>query len=115
MKILIAIEEDEGINSKLSNHFGHCKNFAIYETETEKLEIIKNELNHHDPNSSPVDQLKKHSLNTVISSSMGRKAIELFKKENIEVKIGTYTTVKEVIANLDTLKEIKKGCNHEHN
>ena len=34
MKLLIAINEDKGFNSKLSEHFGHCPYFAIYKTET---------------------------------------------------------------------------------
>ena len=114
MRILIAINKDEGKESKLSAHFGHCENFAIYETETQKLEIVKNKISHSNPSSTPVDQLKIYSPDMVFSLGMGKKAIDLFKKENIELKIGEYKTVSEVIDNILKLDELNTGCGHDH-
>jgi len=34
MKLLIAVDEDKEFNSKLSEHFGHCPYFVIYDTTT---------------------------------------------------------------------------------
>ena len=55
MRLLIAINESKGLNSKLSEHFGHCPYFAIYETNTKKITIIKNKLEHSHSDMTPVD------------------------------------------------------------
>ena len=112
MRLLIAIDEDRGLDSKLSQHFGHCSYFAIYETDTEKLEIIPNEIDHSNPNLTPVDQLAKYKLDMIFSLGMGQRAIELFNQKKIKIKTGDYTIVKEVIENLETLKDLDFSCVH---
>ncbi len=112
MRILIAINENKGINSKLSEHFGHCPYFAIYETSSSKIKIIENKLNHLNPFSSPIDQIKKLNPDTIFSLGMGKKAIELCEKKGIKVKTGNYKTVKEVLENLEKLQDLKLDCGH---
>ena len=112
MKLLIAIDENKRENSKLSEHFGHCPYFAIYETNTKDLEIIENKLDHSNQNLTPVDQIMKFKPNVVFTLGIGQRAIELFNEKKVKIKIGNYKTVKEVIRNIDNLKELKSGCNH---
>ena len=112
MKLLIAIDENNGIDSKLSEHFGHCPYFAIYETETKNLEIVKNKLDHSNQNLTPVDQIMKFNPDIVFTLGVGGRAIKLFNEKNIEVKTGRYKTVKEVIKNLNSLEEMKGSCDH---
>jgi len=112
MKLLIAIDEDNGVDSKLSEHFGHCPYFAIYETNTKKLEIIKNKIDHSNPNLTPVDQLIKFNPNTVFSLGIGQRAIKLFNEKKVKLRTGNYKTVKEVIENIENLKELKSECDH---
>jgi predicted Fe-Mo cluster-binding NifX family protein len=57
MKILIAVNENKGKDSKLSEHFGHCPYFAIYETKTKRLELFQNKIDHTNTNLTPVDQI----------------------------------------------------------
>jgi len=59
MKILIALNENKELNSKLSEHFGHCPYFAIYKTETKELNIVKNKINHLNSDLNPVEQIVK--------------------------------------------------------
>ncbi len=112
MKILIAIDEKKGENSKLSEHFGHCPYFAIYETNTKKLEILENKIEHSNSNLTPVDQIMKFSPDIVFTLGIGQRAIKLFNEKNIKIKTGNYKIVKEVIENIENLHEIKNGCNH---
>jgi predicted Fe-Mo cluster-binding NifX family protein len=71
MKLLIAIDENRGENSKLSEHFGHCPYFAIYDTDSKRLVIVKNELEHANPNLSPVDQIMKFKPDVVFTLGIG--------------------------------------------
>jgi predicted Fe-Mo cluster-binding NifX family protein len=112
MKLLIAIDEDKGENSKLSGHFGHCPYFAIYETNTKELSIIENKLEHTNPNLSPVDQIMKFEPDIVFSLGMGQRAIKLFNEKETKLKTGNYKIVKEVIDNIDNLKELNEECDH---
>ncbi len=112
MKLLIAIDEDKGENSKLSEHFGHCPYFAIYKSNTKELSIIENKLEHTNPNLSPVDQIMKFEPDIVFSLGMGQRAIKLFNKKGVKLKTGNYKIVKEVIDNIDNLKELNEECDH---
>lgn len=112
MRLLIPIDESKGIESGLSSHFGHCPFFAIYETETKKVEIVRNELDHSDPSLTPVDQIMKFKPDIVFSLGMGQRAINLFKQTNVMLKTGNLKTVKEVIDNIDNLNDLESACLH---
>ena len=112
MKLLIAIDENKELNSKLSAHFGHCPFFAIYETKSEKLEIIKNKIDHTNQALTPIDQIMKFKPNIVFSLGIGQRAIKLLNEKNVKVKTGNFNTVKQVIENIDNLKELEQGCEH---
>ncbi|MCK4997183.1 NifB/NifX family molybdenum-iron cluster-binding protein [Candidatus Pacearchaeota archaeon] len=112
MKILIAINDNNGINSKLSEHFGHCPYFAIYETDNKSLEIVENKLDHSNQNQTPVDQIMKFNPTIVFTLGIGARAIKLFNEKGIKLKTGNYQIVKEVIENIENLKEMDSGCEH---
>ena len=112
MRILIAINENNGINSKLSGHFGHCPYFAIYETETKDLEIVENKIDHTNQNLTPVDQIMKFNPDTVFTLGAGQRAINLFNEKKVKLKTGNYEVVQEVIENIDKLKNLDGGCEH---
>jgi len=112
MRLLIAINENKGEESKLSEHFGRCPYFAIYDTNTKDIEIVENKLDHSNQNKTPVDQIMIFKPDIVFSKGMGPKAIELFNKKGIKIKTGPYTIVKDVIANINNLEELNVGCEH---
>jgi len=112
MKILIAINENKNLDSELSSHFGHCPYFAIYETKTKKLEIVKNNIEHSNENLTPVEQVMKFKPDAVFSLGIGQRAIKLFNEKQIKIKTGNFKILKQVIENIDSLKELKKGCEH---
>jgi len=112
MKILIAINENNGINSKLSEHFGHCPYFAIYETEIENLEIVENKINHSNQKLTPVDQMMKFKPDVVFTLGIGQRAIKLFGEKGVGLKTGDYKIVREVVENIDNLEELNLDCGH---
>ncbi len=114
MKLLIATNNDNKLYSILSEHFGNCLYFALYDTEKKDLEIVKNEIDHSNKSLTPVDQIMKFSPDVVFSLGMGKKALKLFDEKNIKVKTGDFKIVKEIIENINNLKDLSDGCNH-HN
>ena len=112
MKLLIAIDEDNGMDSKLSEHFGHCPYFAIYEIETRKFEIVENKSDHSNLDMTPVDQVMNFKPDVVFTLGMGGRAIKLFGEAGVKLKTGDYKIVREVIEDVGNLKELNSGCGH---
>jgi hypothetical protein len=40
-RIFIPLLNNKGMNSEVSGHFGHAPFFAIYDTKTKKIEIVR--------------------------------------------------------------------------
>jgi len=112
MKILIPIKENKGVESKLSEHFGHCPYFGIYETASKNTEIIENNIDHTNEQLTPVDQIMRFSPDIVFSKGIGERAIKLFSKTQIKLKTGEFQTLGEVIKNWENLKDLISGCGH---
>ncbi len=85
MKQLIAIPLENG---RLCQHFGHCQQFALLETEEGK---ILNETRvtppPHEPGLLPA-WLAEKGVTEVIAGGMGQRAVNLFTAQNIRVHVG---------------------------
>lgn len=85
MKKIFAIPT---IEKKLCAHFGHCQEFALVETENNKvisLSFVNPPV--HQPGVYP-RFLAEKGVHTIISGGMGMKAQEIFAQNNIEVLMG---------------------------
>jgi predicted Fe-Mo cluster-binding NifX family protein len=112
MKILIALDNNKQLESDLSEHFGYCKYFAIYDYNTKNIEYIENDINHTSKDLTPVDQVSKYNIDLVFTLGIGQRAINLFKEKNIKLKKGNYTKLSQVIENINNLEDIQQSCNH---
>ena len=87
-KIKIAIPLAEG---RLSVHFGHCQEFALFDVDMEKKEIIRQEKapapEDHEPGALP-NWLIDKGVNMVIASGMGSRAVNILEQRGIKVNIG---------------------------
>jgi len=76
------------VNGQLTQHFGRCEQFAIVETEDDK--IVKEYFltpPEHQPGIFP-RFLADHGINVIIAGGMGQQAQSLFAQNNIEVIMG---------------------------
>ncbi len=103
---------------KLSPHFGHCEQFAFFDVDEQKKEIIGQELitsPEHQPGLLPV-WLAERGAAVVIAGGMGPRAVELFQQHGISVVLGAVASDPEnavlsyLSGNLDTTANI---CDHE--
>jgi predicted Fe-Mo cluster-binding NifX family protein len=112
IRILIPALEDKGLESSVSPHFGHCPFFALFDTETNRLKMVENVLDHGNPMLTPVDQIMKYKPDIVYALGMGQRAIMLFGEKGIKLKTGNLTIVRAVLDNLDNLEDLEHGCMH---
>ncbi|ADY56782.1 Dinitrogenase iron-molybdenum cofactor biosynthesis protein [Syntrophobotulus glycolicus DSM 8271] len=83
MKIAVASE-----GPMVSEHFGHCDSFFIFDTEKEQIlksEAVQNP--GHRPGFLP-NFLNDIGVNVIIAGGMGAGAIEIFTEKNIEIITG---------------------------
>ncbi|TDT71945.1 Mrp family chromosome partitioning ATPase [Hypnocyclicus thermotrophus] len=102
--------------TNVEEHFGHCKEFVIFEIEDAKI-INKSFVTPppHEPGVIP-RFLGEQGANVIITGGMGQKAIDIFKSQNIDVILGARGSIEE---NLKTYLEgelysTASACNHEH-
>jgi predicted Fe-Mo cluster-binding NifX family protein len=112
-RMFFPLLNDKGLDSELSEHFGHAPYFGVYDFETEDFKVIKNELEHNDPSKTPIDQISDLvSPTTIFAKSIGRRAIGLIQQRGLRLKTGNFRTPREVIEHMDDLEEQTESCGH---
>lgn len=82
----IAIPVDN--NGTLDGHFGHCKFFAIFRIEDEKI-IVEDNIAPpaHEPGVLP-KWLAEKGVTDVLAGGMGTRAIQIFNQNKVNVFVG---------------------------
>jgi len=73
----------------ISQHFGHCEQFALIDVDEEKKTIVNREIAPspgHQPGLLPV-WLAEQGASVIIASGMGSRAQSLFQQNHIKVVI----------------------------
>ncbi|NLT18322.1 MAG: Dinitrogenase iron-molybdenum cofactor [Firmicutes bacterium ADurb.Bin080] len=99
----------------VTEHFGHCESFLIFETDKGAIIAEKNIANPgHKPGFLP-NFLHDLGVNTIISGGMGGGAVDIFNSHNIEVVVGNLGGAKEVVEKYlaGKLQSTGSVC-HEH-
>ena len=115
MRVALAVD-----NNMVTQHFGHCEYFIVYEVEGKEIlgtEIVKNPP--HQKGYLP-KFLKEHEINVVITGNMGQMAVELMDKLGIKCIRGASGNVVDVIhsyidGSLETSETIcNEHMHHQH-
>ncbi|MBU4502057.1 MAG: hypothetical protein KKA79_05660 [Nanoarchaeota archaeon] len=112
MKIITPVLEKDGKNSKISEHFGQAKYFALYDSETKKTKFIDRTSEHIEGACTPVAEMMQYKPDAIFVLGMGYRAVEMFKTRGVQVKSGNYSRLSEVIENLDKLEDFEGACMH---
>lgn len=112
MKIGVA---KDGIN--ISQHFGHCEGFDVFEVEGGKI-TGKNFIQSpgHQPGFLP-PFLAQKGVNVVIAGGMGATAQQLFQQHGITVVVGVQGTIDDAVKSFlnGTLVSTGSVCEeHQH-
>lgn len=112
MKIATASE-----GKMVTEHFGHCEGFNIFDTENGKIISSEFVLNPgHRPGFLPVFLAEK-GVKVIISGGMGQGAIDIFNENGVEVITGASGVAEDVVNSYlqGNLKSTGSVCNkHEH-
>jgi len=115
MRIALAVD-----NSMITEHFGHCEYFVVYDIENKEVkgsEIIKNPP--HQRGFLP-KFLRENDINVIITGNMGKMAVNNLKELNIECYLGVTGNVVDVLnsyleGSLISKDEVcEEHNNHEH-
>ncbi|MCA6213743.1 MAG: hypothetical protein PWP49_1418 [Thermococcaceae archaeon] len=99
MRIAIPAEDDKGLESKVSGHFGRAKYFVFVDVEENQIkgaEVVEVPFDEHAPGDLP-NFVKEHGGSVVLAYGMGRRAIDYFNQLGIEVVTGAYGKIKDVV------------------
>jgi len=110
MKIAIASN-----NGQISEHFGYCESFTLYDAENGKIvseKVIPNP--GHKPGYLP-NLLHSLQVNVLVTGGIGSGAIELFNSYDIEIISGAVGKVSQAVLDYFSGKLISSGsiC-HQH-
>jgi len=113
-KMRIAIPLSQG---KLSLHFGHCEEFAIFDIDDNIKKVINRKdaaPPGHEPGVLP-RWLHENNVSVIIASGMGQRAQQLFVQNNIKVVIGASGQSPEELVSAyleNTLETGDNICDH---
>ncbi len=120
-KIVMASEDNLGLEGRLSAHFGRCPYYVVAnindvkDVTADDVEVVENpHFNNHQPGIMP---RYIHSLgaDVMIAGGMGPRAIDLFNSIGIEVVTGFAGKVGDILkAYLDGKIEGTVPCAHDH-
>jgi ATP-binding protein involved in chromosome partitioning len=112
MKIAIPLAQ-----GKLTMHFGHCEQFALLDVDPAEKKILAREDVEpppHQPGLFP-PWLAGRGVNLVLAGGMGPRAVDLFRKNGVEVIIGAPVDTPEKLAAdylAGTLQTGENACDH---
>ena len=118
VRIAIPVEDANGLNARLSQHFGRAPYFAVVELDENakvlNLQMVSNKSEHFGGMGKPPEILMSLRPNAVITYGMGPRALNMFQSANIAVLRTNKDFVKDVIEayNSDELVELTEGCHH---
>lgn len=104
---------------RLSDHFGHCEQFALIEADLVSKQILAQTVlvpPPHGPGVLP-RWLQQQGVQTVIAGGMGRRAQDLFARNNIAVHAGVAGESPETLVHSylnGGLAGAVPSCNHDH-
>ncbi|MBU1048994.1 NifB/NifX family molybdenum-iron cluster-binding protein [Candidatus Bipolaricaulota bacterium] len=86
-----------GLEDAVGEHFGRVPTYTIFDSGTRKVEIVGNTSEHAGGSGLPADILSKLNINVLLCRGAGRRALDIFGNNGIEVCIGVDGTAGEAI------------------
>jgi predicted Fe-Mo cluster-binding NifX family protein len=100
MRIAISSEEKNGLDSRISHHFGRCPSYILVDVEGEDVQAVQSVDNpfaqNHQPGMVP-EYIHNQGVNVMISGGMGMRAISFFDQYGIDVATGADGTVQTTL------------------
>jgi len=103
MRISVPSMGNKGLEDMIGQHFGRVPTYTIWDSETEKVEIVPNTSEHMGGTGLPPELMNAHKVDIMLCSGLGQRAVKMFEELGIMVYVGAMGTVK------DTIEAWKRG------
>jgi predicted Fe-Mo cluster-binding NifX family protein len=97
MLLCVPSLDDGRLDAPVSGHFGRAPNYSLVETETESVEVIDNNGQHHGGHRSPPNIIAETGADVLIVGNLGQRAVERFDAMDIDVYCGAEETVNDAV------------------
>jgi len=98
MKICIPTNDNRGLESQASMHFGSAPFFILADVESANLEVVPNpECQDHHQSCHHIPLLKAHAVDAVVCEGIGRRAVSGLREAGIDVLVPPARTVSEIV------------------
>lgn len=86
MKVCFPVQRDEGLDSRVYNHFGSAPSFVVVDLTTDTLSTIANKDQHHTHGScNPIRALDDHKVDAIVVGGIGGGALSRLNQAGIRV------------------------------
>lgn len=103
MRIAVAAETNNGLESQASHHFGRCAYYVFVDVENNEIKSVSTMANpflsSHGPGQVPAF-IKEQRAEVMLSGGMGRRAVEFFEQMGIQAVTGAQGTVRQSVSRL---------------
>jgi len=96
MKIVIPTEDMNGLESKVSEHFGKCNTYTFVDENGNVTLIIHNTSEHMGGVGLPPEIMKKNEADILLCRGLGPRALEMCRELGIDVYVGQVETAGEM-------------------
>lgn len=100
MRIAISSEENQGLESRVSSHFGRCPFYVLVDIEEREISSVSSVENpffsQHQVGQVP-GFIQSKGVDVMLTGGMGRRAIAFFEQFNIKPVTGAQGTVAQAL------------------
>lgn len=100
MRVAISADNDNGLDSVVSPHFGRCPYYVLADLEGQEVKAVQSVANpfygHHQPGQVPTF-IHSQGVDVMLTGGMGRRAIGFFQQYGIEAATGASGTARHAL------------------
>ena len=122
MRIAISAEDNNGLESVVSPHFGRCPHYILVDVESQEVKEVQAVGNpyysQHAPGQVP-GFIHSQGVNVMVTGGMGRRAIVFFEQYGIEAVTGASGMVRHALegylsGELRGVQPCRESVEHAH-
>ncbi len=120
MKVCFPVQNDEGMESKVYDHFGSAPMFIVVDTEAGSAATVRNGDQHHAHGAcNPIKALDNRKVDAVVVGGIGAGALTRLAQRGIRVHRARAATIREnlsLLASHELPEYPLQGCcgGHSH-
>jgi predicted Fe-Mo cluster-binding NifX family protein len=98
MRLCVPVNEDRGLDSPMSAHFGSASAFAIVDTGSDEVMVVPNSNRHHAHGTcQPLASIAGRDVGAVVVGGIGQGALARLHGAGVEVLHGPVATVRQAV------------------